>query len=130
MTEPVTSIHIRATEIKDKPSRHVSYQLSIYGPVRSWTLWKRYSEFDALHQALLKLSPGNPPPLALPPKTFSAASVLLPFSMGGSAFDPVKIEERRRGLEKYLEAILHARDARWRKSREWADFLGLPETAR
>jgi regulator of vacuolar morphogenesis len=35
-------------------------------------------------------------------------------------------EERRQGLEAYLQAILGSEDARWRSSSAWRQFLNLP----
>jgi regulator of vacuolar morphogenesis len=79
------------------------------------------TDFEVLHNGWIQAFPHAPPPAPLPPKTFSI------FGYSTSS-DPTKIEERRRGLEQYLLALLHARDERWRRSKEWAMFLGIPET--
>ncbi|KAJ3037005.1 hypothetical protein HDV00_002137 [Rhizophlyctis rosea] len=63
-----------------------------------------------------------PPPATLPPKS------TFPFLSTNN--DPVKIEERRRGLEAYVQGILYDKDPRWRRSKEWMDFIGLPESDR
>ncbi|KAI8853178.1 Phox homologous domain-containing protein [Chytridium lagenaria] len=124
MGEPVTAIRIPRAEVRDNPSRHVVYQVSVTGPVRAWTVYRRYSEFEGLSSAWLTLFPHAPPPYPLPPKTIIS---LFGFT---TSSDPTKIEERRRGLEQFLMAVLESRDDRWRKSKEWADFLGIPDTAR
>jgi regulator of vacuolar morphogenesis len=36
------------------------------------------------------------------------------------------VEERRQGLEEYLQGIVSARDSRWRDSPPWRTFLNLP----
>ncbi|KAJ3288719.1 hypothetical protein HK104_008013 [Borealophlyctis nickersoniae] len=121
--EPVSSIRILQFEFRTNPSSHVAYQLSLQGPVRSWTVWRRYSDFDALHKQLVALNPQFTPPATLPPKS------TFPF-FSSTSNDPAKIEERRRGLEKYVQAILYDQDARWRRTKEWMDFIGLPDVDR
>ncbi|KAJ3329826.1 hypothetical protein HDU76_007062 [Blyttiomyces sp. JEL0837] len=127
-----TSIAIVGSEVRTDPKRYVAYQIALTGFNRSWTIWRRYSgktkwqqiffivgtEFEALHNTFLKLFPHAPPPVPLPPKLFS----LFGYS---TASDPLKVDDRRKGLEDYLSGILHARDDRWRKSNEWNTFLGI-----
>jgi hypothetical protein len=88
-----------------------------------WLCWRRYSDFDKLHNQLCNLS--MEPPASLPPKTISIASVAsaaaLPFnavSSGASAvgnavgllksstetFKP--IDARREGLQTYLISVI------------------------
>ncbi|KAJ3217864.1 hypothetical protein HDU67_007150 [Dinochytrium kinnereticum] len=122
--KPVTTIRIPRAEVRDNPSRHVVFQVSVTGPVRAWTVYRRYSEFESLNASWLTLFPHAPPPYPLPPK-----NIISIFGFTTSS-DPSKIEDRRRGLEQYLMAVLESRDDRWRKSTEWADFLGIPDTAR
>ncbi|KAJ3106396.1 hypothetical protein HDU97_006381 [Phlyctochytrium planicorne] len=124
MSEPIISIRIPRAEVRDNPTRHVVYQITITGPVRAWTVFRRYSEFESLNSSWLTLFPHAPPPFPLPPKT-----IISIFGFTTSS-DPAKIEERRRSLEQYLMAVLESRDDRWRKSKEWADFMALPDTAR
>jgi regulator of vacuolar morphogenesis len=40
--------------------------------------------------------------------------------------NPALIEERRKGLEEYLQAIANSEDSRWRDSPPWRTFLNLP----
>ncbi|KAJ3112753.1 2-hexaprenyl-6-methoxy-1,4-benzoquinone methyltransferase [Phlyctochytrium bullatum] len=121
---PITSIRIPRAEVRENPSRHVVFQISVTGPVRAWTVYRRYSEFESLNASWLALFPHAPPPYPLPPKN------IISFFGFTTSSDPAKIDERRRGLEQYLMAVLEARDERWRKSKEWADFLGVPDSAR
>ncbi|KAJ3253165.1 hypothetical protein HDU77_004707 [Chytriomyces hyalinus] len=125
----ICAISITDTAIRSYPNKHVSYQLTVKGTGdTTWIVWRRYSEFDALHRTLLAQFPHAPPPLPLPPKSAVSFSSILSFSLTGnaSAADPAKIRDRRVGLEKYLEAMRTASDERWRSSQAWADFLGIP----
>ncbi|KAJ3237527.1 hypothetical protein HDU81_009341 [Chytriomyces hyalinus] len=125
----ICGISITDTAIRSYPNKHVSYQLTVKGTGdTTWIVWRRYSEFDALHRTLLAQFPHAPPPLPLPPKSAVSFSSILSFSLTGnaSAADPAKIRDRRVGLEKYLEAMRTASDERWRSSQAWADFLGIP----
>lgn len=121
--EPVSSVRILQTEARSSPSTHIAYQLSLQGPVRSWTVWRRYSDFDNLHKALLTTFTPLTPPAQLPSKS------IFPF-LSATGNDPAKIEERRRGLETYAQAILFDQDPKWRRSKEWMDFIGLPPSDR
>ncbi|KAJ3305742.1 hypothetical protein HDV03_001150 [Kappamyces sp. JEL0829] len=82
------------------------------GPVKSWVLAKRYSEFHALDKALNELATT---PEKLPEKTW--------FN-----FSSQVVEFRRKEMERYLQAILYHKDTIWRRSRAWAAFFNLPET--
>lgn len=112
----IQAIHIRGHEERPEPKPHTVYRIEIHASVRSWTMWRRYSEFVDLHTELTK-SIGTAPPEALPPKH--------PFSLRRSK-DPKILEERVRGLESYLRAILSSKDDRWRESFSFKDFLGVP----
>jgi regulator of vacuolar morphogenesis len=89
----------------------------------SYTVTKRYSEFDAMHAQLMKdikamertPSSLNEPPFPLPPKSLWKPS------------DGVFVEERRRGLENYLTGILYSKDVRWRRTLAWLSFLHVPK---
>lgn len=84
-------------------------------------MWRRYSEFDELHTELTK-STGSPPPESLPPKHKFSILSLRPLHDR----DEGLLEERRAGLEKYLRAIVSAKDDRWRENFAFRDFLGIP----
>ncbi|KAI9572913.1 Phox homologous domain-containing protein [Boletus coccyginus] len=115
----IQAIYICSHEQRPTPKSHVVYRIEIQAHVRSWQMWRRYSEFAELHTELTK-STGSPPPAALPPKS-SFSALRGPFRNEG-AF----IEQRRAGLETYLRAILSAKEDRWRDSYAFRDFLGIP----
>ncbi|KAI8344038.1 hypothetical protein BC941DRAFT_447060 [Chlamydoabsidia padenii] len=100
---------------------HLSFRgkLDIHAAVRNWTIWKRYSEFKKLHEQLISLYPDHPPSSPFPSKS------LFPPTFG----DAQKTEDRRRGLEDYVRAILRDRDDRWRQTDFWKDFLAIPTTS-
>ncbi|KAI9315107.1 Phox homologous domain-containing protein [Dichotomocladium elegans] len=116
MAEVIQSIFIQNTEVRSTPKPHTVYQIEVHAAVRTWIVWKRYSEFEKLHNQFKKIFPSNPPPVNLPgkrifPSTFSS---------------PEKVDERRRGLEDYLRSILSNRDDRWRQTDAWKEFLAIP----
>ncbi|KAK6344559.1 hypothetical protein TWF696_008191 [Orbilia brochopaga] len=115
MNDPQLSITSYSTEELPKP--HTVYNVSIRLPLRSFSLKKRYSDFDQLHRDLTA-STGVAPPVALPPKTYFKSTV----SDGDFA------EQRRKGLEDYLHGIQGCQDSRWRESPPWRQFLNLPSS--
>ncbi|KAJ6259436.1 Syntaxin-52 [Drechslerella dactyloides] len=115
MNEPQLLIPSYSTEELPKP--HTVYNVSIRLPLRSFSLKKRYSDFDQLHRDLTS-STGVAPPVGLPPKTYFKSTV----SDGSFA------EQRRKGLEEYLHAIQGSQDPRWRESPPWRQFLNLPSS--
>ncbi|KAK7058913.1 hypothetical protein VNI00_001537 [Paramarasmius palmivorus] len=102
---------------RSDPKPHTAYRIQVQANVRSWSMWRRYSEFDDLHTELTKAT-GSPPPLPLPPKHR--------LSVFRSHSDPKLLEERKAGLEAYLRAILSSKDDKWRETFEFKDFLGVP----
>ncbi|KAF3910205.1 Syntaxin-52 [Orbilia brochopaga] len=115
MNGPQLSITSHSTEELPKP--HTVYNVSIRLPLRSFSLKKRYSDFDQLHRDLTS-STGVAPPVGLPPKTYFKSTV----SDGDFA------EQRRKELEDYLHAIQGSQDSRWRESPPWRQFLNLPSS--
>ncbi|KAF8898679.1 syntaxin [Infundibulicybe gibba] len=113
----IQAIDIRNYEERSNPKPHTVYRIDIQAHVRSWQMWRRYSEFDDLHTELTK-STGSPPPCALPPKH--------KYSILRSRKDVKVLEERKEGLERYLRAILSARDEKWRENFSFKEFLGVP----
>lgn len=118
MSTTIQAIYIRGTEERTSPKPHTVYRIEIQASVRSWHMWRRYSEFVDLHIELTK-STGSSPPAELPPKR----STLTLFR---SHSNPVLIEERRAGLELYLRAILSTKEEKWRESYAFREFLGIP----
>lgn len=119
MTAAIQAVSIRGHEERQTPKPHVVYRIEIQAHVRSWQMWRRYSEFVELHTELTK-STGSPPPVLLPPKnTFS-------IFRGPFKDESAMIEQRRAGLEAYLRAIIGAKEDRWRESYVFREFLGVP----
>ncbi|KAH6917326.1 hypothetical protein BKA70DRAFT_1395150 [Coprinopsis sp. MPI-PUGE-AT-0042] len=114
----IQAIFIRGYEERAHPKSHVVYKIEIEAHVRSWQMWRRYSEFDDLHTELTK-SAQAAPPHPLPPKHVFTGLLK-------SKTDPKTLEERRAGLEAYLRAILGSKDERWRESFAFKEFLGIP----
>ncbi|ORZ00517.1 Phox homologous domain-containing protein [Syncephalastrum racemosum] len=113
----VQAIYVPSTETRQQPKPHTVYGVQVKAAVQTWQVWKRYSDFVKLHDQFLSIFPQSPPPQPLParrifPPTFSDAG---------------RVDERRRGLENYLRAILSSRDDRWRQTDLWKDFLGTPK---
>lgn len=79
---------------------------------------KRYSEFAALHDELVRTA-GAAPPQPLPGKHWFKSTLS----------SPELTEDRRRGLETYLRAIAESPDRRWRDTQTWTHFLNLPSTS-
>ncbi|KAJ1999539.1 hypothetical protein GGI04_004530, partial [Coemansia thaxteri] len=46
--ELIRYVKIPLAESRAEPDSHIEYALNVQGPVRSWTVWRRYSEFQAL----------------------------------------------------------------------------------
>ena len=113
----IQAVFIRGYEERTSPKPHTVYRIDIQAHVRSWQMWRRYSEFDDLHTEITKAA-GAPPPATLPPKH--------KFSILRSHTDTKVLEERRVGLEVYLRAIIGAKEDKWRESFAFKDFLGVP----
>ncbi|KAH7883645.1 Phox homologous domain-containing protein [Phlebopus sp. FC_14] len=115
----IQAVYVRGHEERPTPKPHVVYRIEVQAHVRSWQMWRRYSEFLELHTELTK-STGSPPPAALPPK--NALSIL----RGPFRDESAMVEQRRAGLETYLRAIISTKEDRWRESFAFRDFLGVP----
>ncbi|KAH7345167.1 syntaxin [Rhizoctonia solani] len=117
----IQSIHIRSHETRTEPKPHTVYKVEVQGPVRSWLVWKRYSEFVDLDVELTKAT-GDAPPAPLPPKHAFQIS----FSFRRTLNDEKLLEERQSGLEAYLRAIVSAKDPKWRDNIAFREFLNAP----
>ncbi|KAI5123575.1 hypothetical protein M0805_003393 [Coniferiporia weirii] len=113
----IQAVHILGHEGRPTPKPHTVYRIKVQASVRSWQMWRRYSEFDDLHTELTK-SVGAAPPCPLPPKHS--------FSLFRSTDDPKLLQERAEGLENYLRAIVSSKDDRWREAYAFKEFLGIP----
>lgn len=112
---PKVEISIPSTTISTTKTPYTVYNISIRLPLRSFTVPKRYSDFNDFHTALCK-QVDQPPPAPLPSKSW----------ISNTTSNPSFLEKRRRGLQDYLEAINNSPDDKWRNSPAWRAFLNLP----
>ncbi|OAQ29791.1 Phox-like protein [Linnemannia elongata AG-77] len=116
MAETLQAIYVRDYETRSQPKPHTVFKVEVHAAVRTWSVWKRYSEFETLNDRFLELFPDHPPPQPLPTKHWWQSTM----------DNPELLEERRAGLETYLRGILSHRDDRWRLTHEWNEFLAVP----
>lgn len=116
---PPVEISIPTTSVNSPPDSKpfTQYNITLRLPLRSFVVQKRYSEFAALHDELIKTA-GAAPPQPLPGKHWFKSTLS----------SPELTEDRRRGLETYLRAIAESPDRRWRDTPAWRQFLNLPST--
>lgn len=119
MAAAIQSVAIIGTKDRTSPKPHTVYEIRITTPLRSWEMWRRYSEFVDLHDELTK-STGDTPPAELPGKHI--------WSLKSSFHNEKVIEERKARLEQYLRTIVANRDNKWRDSAAFRQFLGVPVT--
>ncbi|CAF9909288.1 MAG: hypothetical protein HETSPECPRED_008918 [Heterodermia speciosa] len=103
--------------ISNTSKPYTAYNISIRLPLRSYTVQKRFSEFTTFNSTLTSQA-SAPPPAQLPGKHW--------LSFTSTVSNPALAEERRTGLETYLQAILSADNDRWRSTAAWKSFLNLP----
>ncbi|KAI5205690.1 Phox-like protein [Aureobasidium subglaciale] len=114
---PSLQISIPTTSTGEEGGKaYTLYHVQLALPIRTHETRKRYSDFTSLHDSLVSQT-GAAPPASLPPKSWLRRTV----------DNPALTEQRRRGLEAYVRAIVDAQDARWRSSAVWRHFLGLPQ---
>ncbi|KAK0478448.1 syntaxin [Armillaria novae-zelandiae] len=113
----IQQVSIVDLQERSEPKPHTVYRIEIKAHIQSWSMWRRYSEFDDLHTDLVQAT-GTPPPAPLPPKH--------KFSLFRSRTDSQLLTERRAALEIYLRAIISARDDQWREAYPFKQFLGIP----
>ncbi|KAG0357238.1 hypothetical protein BG005_003804 [Podila minutissima] len=116
MAETLQAIYVRDYETRTNPKPHTVFRVEVHAAVRTWSVWKRYSEFETLHNRYIELFPDHSPPMPLPTKHWWQSTL----------DNPDLLEERRAGLETYLRGILSHRDDRWRLTHEWNEFLAIP----
>ena len=113
----IQSISIKGTQDRMCPKPHTVYEIRIRVTIRSWSIWRRYSEFVDLNDELTK-STGTSPPSPLPPKHV--------WTLRSSLRNARIIEERKKGLETYLRAIIAPNDLQWRNHYAFCQFLCIP----
>lgn len=94
---------------------YTQYNIALQLPLRKHETKKRYNDFVQLNETLISQC-SQPPPAQLPGKSWLRRTVN----------NQSLTEERRQGLEKYLQSIIASDDARWRSSSAWRSFLNLP----
>lgn len=114
---PQIEISIPSTTVSDTNKPYTIYNITLRLPLRSFTVKKRYSDFTPLHDALTSQA-GSPPPVSLPAKSWFSRTVS----------NPDLTEERRQGLQQYLQTINESNDSRWRNTSAWRTFLNLPSS--
>ncbi|ORX70012.1 hypothetical protein DL89DRAFT_222967 [Linderina pennispora] len=123
--EQIRYVKIPTVETRTEPDTHVEYALQVQGPVRSWTVWHRYNDFVAFAYDLSREFPGVSPPVALPPKTLTSwfSKLTAPAPGKGASSQLDFIEERRHGLERFVQSMITCEDTRWRMSQSLQKFL-------
>ncbi|KAJ1942023.1 hypothetical protein FBU59_003324 [Linderina macrospora] len=123
--EQIRYVKIPTAETRTEPDTHVEYALQVQGPVRSWTVWHRYNDFVAFAYDLSREFPGASPPVPLPPKTLTSwfSKLTAPASGTGASSQLDFIEERRHGLERFVQSMITCEDTRWRSSQSLQKFL-------
>lgn len=147
--QPLQGVSIPRYESRSSTtSSYIVYAVVVQLPVRSWTVYRRYSEFVRLDKNLAA-SPnasssagngepggaGKPPPRPLPPKerarewkkTFSGFLSFASGDQGNDGYDEeLWLKERMQALEMYLKAIVMDPDAGWRESEAFKTFIEWP----
>ncbi|KXS11723.1 hypothetical protein M427DRAFT_72628 [Gonapodya prolifera JEL478] len=128
LSSPVSSVSIPSLSLNPQPRPHHVFHVLVAGPVRSWTVKRRYSDFYALFSRLTSAMPADAPPVPFPPKTANVGQAVSSLLGKSATEDREFLEARRAQLEAWLRAVLATSPA-WRDSQEWADFLQIPERA-
>ncbi|CAD6567348.1 MAG: hypothetical protein CYPHOPRED_001624 [Cyphobasidiales sp. Tagirdzhanova-0007] len=124
------AIYIRLHQERSDPDKHIAYAVEVHARNRTWTVWRRYSEFEALvrdlEQELTMTAAASKGKSSwripgLPPKR--SLSILAPWRGTSEVF----LEDRQAGLEQFLRRILGGTDElalACTESRAWRTFLG------
>lgn len=137
-------IYVRSHQERNDPDKHVAYAIEVHSPNRTWTVWRRYSEFETLvkdieseltatatEKGKERASPSSSSKLPeLPPKRAGLGSAFIkPWHGLTGKGDEQFIKERQHGLETFLRGLLGSRDALGqaaRESRAFRTFLEMP----
>lgn len=101
-------LYISSYSQQTEPKPHIIFNIRVKTASRTFNVSKRYSDFVQLHAKLVHLYENLP---QLPPKYYSI--------LQKSTLDPILIENRRRGLNKYLVQVQRVAE----KSRVWMEFF-------
>jgi len=103
--------------VRDKKKSYTTYEIEVKSlSTINWIIYKRYSDFYALHQQLLKIALGKRIELHLPQKRF--------LGLLASGF----VETRRKELQEYLTQII--RTSALALTDPVLNFLEVPDTVR
>lgn len=140
-------IYVRSHQERTEPDKHVAYAVEVHSPNRTWTVWRRYSEFETLikdleaeltrtasekgkETAAFASSSSSDKLPHLPPKRASLGSAFIkPWNGLTGKGDEQFIKDRQHGLETFLRALLGSRGAYGeaaRESRAFRSFLEIP----
>lgn len=106
-SEPKLQIEVVSPEVRGEGSkRYVQYTVKMKTtlpvfPITESTVLRRYSEFEWLHKELER----SDAHLAVPPLPQKAWQRQLPFRKDNGLFQDEFIEERRRGLEVFINKV-------------------------
>lgn len=114
---PQIDISIPSASTSNTSKPYTVYNITLRLPLRSYTVSKRYSDFETFHKSLTE-QVGTSPPATLPGKSWFKSTVS----------SPELTEARRQELEKYLQTINEIDDSRWRSTSVWRAFLNLPSS--
>jgi regulator of vacuolar morphogenesis len=130
------AIYVRSHQERTKPEPHIAYAVEVHVPSRTWTVYRRYSEFETLcrdieHEIQLKTGKGKGKETYtlpdLPPKRATLGSVILtPWRGLSGNKDAEFVQERQAGLERWLRSIVGAKDGEQvRQTHAFKAFLEL-----
>ena len=144
------AIYIRSHQERSKPEQHIAYAVEVHAanPSKTWTVWRRYSEFEALIKDIEQEMAMNGNAMLsardkgkgradaftmpdLPPKRAALGSVLFTPWRGISGNNDAQfVRDRQEGLERWLRSILGARDGQAvRQTHAFKAFLEVPAAA-
>ncbi|KZT57367.1 glycoside hydrolase family 5 protein [Calocera cornea HHB12733] len=126
----VFALSVPSHSTRSKPSTHVVYQIVLEDTVskRPATIYRRYRDIAALHDRLLKEVSAAPLYQPPPKSTFTlgggeAQHPLIHTIKPHAWLDEDFLEQRRRLLERYLQALVQGRHAIWKNSKAWTEFI-------
>lgn len=130
---PLQRVTVPSFEYRTSPEPHYLYAVHVELPTHAWTVYRRYSDFAALHAAFAQ----RPPPYALPPKHNLQYSWRKIKSLGGYLSpsqeqqnrELAEAKERQAELEKYVRAMVAAANPYWRESEPFQTFIELADHA-
>lgn len=134
------AIYVRSHQERTKPEPHIAYAVEVHVPSRVWTVYRRYSEFEALCRDVeqeIQLTSGKGKGRetyslpALPPKRAAFGSVILtPWRGLSGNKDADFVQDRQVGLEKWLRSIIGAREGEQvRQTHAFKAFLEITASA-